>query len=464
MLKRTSFYVLMISVAFTLPAHAQVLTIKEAVQTALTNYPAIKAKASYVNASKASVKQSINDYLPDFNISFQQDYGTINGQSGPLYGYRGLSVASGGPALSHQNWNAAFGALYLANINWDFFSFGRAREKIKTAKTVQARDESDLVQEQFQHQVRVAAAYLNLLAAQRLTRSWQNNLQRAETLRSNVVTRAKNGLIAGVDSSQANAEVSSARISLTRAIDAAQEQANQLAQLMGVPAQDFELDTSFIIRVPVNANDTAQLQQHPLLKFYQNRIAVSDEQARYFHTFNYPTFSAFGIIQSRGSGFDFDYGQLNQNLSAYKGDYWSGVKPIRSNYLLGVGMVWNLTQPLRIKHQVASQKFVSKGLQDEYELVNQQLKARAVLADNKMKNALSNYAEAPVQVKAASDAYLQKSVLYKNGLTTIIDVTQALYIVNRAETDRDIANVNVWQALLLKAAAGGDFGLFINEF
>ena len=77
---------------------------------------------------------------------------------------------------------------------------------------------------------------------------------------------------------------------------------------------------------------------------------------------------------------------------------------------------------------------------------------------------MENYLEAPVQVKAASDAYLQKSVLYKNGLSNIVDITQALYTLNRAETDRDISFSNVWQALLLKAAASGDFGLFINEF
>ena len=59
---------------------------------------------------------------------------------------------------------------------------------------------------------------------------------------------------------------------------------------------------------------------------------------------------------------------------------------------------------------------------------------------------------------------LQKSVLYRNGLTNMVDVTQALYALNRAETDRAIAYNNVWQALLLKAAATGDFALFFNEF
>jgi hypothetical protein len=112
---------------------------------------------------------------------------------------------------------------------------------------------------------------------------------------------------------------------------------------------------------------------------------------------------------------------------------------------------------------VAAQEWTSKGLQNEYELASQQIKAQLALADQKIKYAIANYNEAPIQMKAASDAYLQKSVLYKNGLTNIVDVTQALYALNRAETDHDIANNNVWQALLLKAAATGDFNLFENE-
>ncbi len=46
------------------------------------------------------------------------------------------------------------------------------KEKIKTAETLAHRDERDWQQEQFRHEVKVAGAYLNLLAAQRLTKAW----------------------------------------------------------------------------------------------------------------------------------------------------------------------------------------------------------------------------------------------------------------------------------------------------
>jgi outer membrane protein TolC len=447
---------------FAFNAHGQkVLTMKEAIQTALNNYGTIKAKASQLNASKAYLKETKSEYLPDLNISAQQDYGTVNGTNGPLYGYRGGAVASSGPALNNQNWNAAFGSLYLSNVNWDFFSFGRSKEKIKVQQSVVNLNETDLVQEQFQHEVRVAGAYLNLLAAQRLVKSQQDNLRRSEELTCVVVARVKNGLNAGVDSSLANAEVSSAKIALTRQIDIAQEQANILSQYLGVPPQDFQLDSVFVTQSPksIEQPSAVKIEQHPLLKYYENRIGVSDEQAKYYKTFSYPTFSLFGVMQGRGSGFKADYAT---NLTDYSHSYGAGADPTRYNYLFGIGMIWNLTNPLRVHYQVQSQKFTSLQYKDEYDLINQRLSAQQQLAETKISNALKNYREAPIQVKAAGDAYLQKNTLYKNGLSNIVDLTTALFTLNRAETDRDIAYNNVWQALLYKSAATGDFNIFIK--
>ncbi|SKB77474.1 TolC family protein [Dyadobacter psychrophilus] len=455
-----SIFLLVNLLFISLGLNAQVLTLNNAVETALTNYASIKAKNNYLNASKATVQQSKKEYLPNFNLSAQQDYGTVNGQNGPLYGL-GLSVASSGLPLPKQNWNAAFGALYLTNVNWDFFAFGRARERINVSQSIVTRDESDLAQEQFQHSIRVAAAYLNLLAAQRLTQSWQNNLERANGLKNVVVTRAKNGLIPGVDSSLANAEVSNAKISITQARDFEQEQANTLARLMGVTDQQFVLDTMFITKMPRSLSDSVyKTESHPLLQYYANRIAVSNQQAKYFQTLGMPTFTAFGVFQGRGAGFSSSYAT---DQHAYTQNYFEGIKPVRANYLIGIGATWNMTGILRTRQQVLAQNFISNALKEEYNLADQQIKNQLLLSENKIRNATLNFQEAPVQVKSASDAYLQKSVLYKNGLSNIVDVTQSLYILTRAETNRDIALSNLWQALLLKAAAAGDFNIFMNQ-
>jgi len=441
-------------------AVSQVLSLQEALQTAVQNYGTIKARQNYLNSSRSNEKQTRREALPNLTVAAQHDYGTVNGQNGPLYGFGGFGVASSGLPLPAQNWNAGFGALYLANLSWDFFAFGRVRNRIAAAEAAVEREDADYQQELFQHQVRVAGAYLNLLAAQRLTQSQKNNLQRADTFRVVVTARAKNGLIAGVDSSLANAEFSNARILLTRAKDNEQEMSNRLALLMGVPYKDFATDTVFITRIPSILEAPVNEQaSHPTLNWYRKRIDVSDAQTKYLRKLSLPVFSMFSVYQTRGSGFGADYAQ---DQSSFTHNYWKGIDPVRSNYLVGIGVTWNLTNPLRVSQQVASQNFISAALRDEYDLADQQLKAQLALSQTKIENALANYREAPLQVKAASDAFQQRTVLYKNGLTTIVDVTQSLYTLNRAETDRDIAYNNVWQAFLLKAAASGDFQMFIN--
>ena len=464
-MKHTSPTIFFIFFLFTHSFFSQTraLSMKEALNLGLTNYGTIKAKTNYYHASKASVQQAQMDYLPNLVISAQQDYGTINGQNGPLYGFGGFGVASSGLPLATQNWNAAFGALYLANINWEFFSFGRSLARIQIAKAQAEREEKDLAQEQFQHQVKVAAAYLNLLAAQLITRSQQKNLERALVFKSQATARSKNGLSAGVDSSLAGAEVSGAKINLTKAKDLEQEQAMRLAVLLGITPTDFKLDSAFVSQLPAEIAATASVSEdlHPVLLYYKSRIKIATEQSKLFRRQYFPSLSLFGIIQERGSGFQAAY-TLDQ--TAYTRDYATGVRPTRGNYLIGAGLNWNLTTLARNSRQVKSQHFISEGLQNEYDLASQQIQAQVLLSDSKMKNALENYKEAPLQVKAATDAYNQKNALYRNGLATMVDVTQTLYALNRAETDRDIAYSNVWQALLLKAAASGDLNLFIKEF
>jgi len=280
-----------------------------------------------------------------------------------------------------------------------------------------------------------------------------------------VVARVKNGLNPGVDSSLANAEVSNARIALTNAQEVEQEQSSQLAQYLGIDPQNFLLDSTFVTKAPANiyVGTTVNPGEHPLLKYYRNRIGVSDEEAKYLSTFSYPTFTLFGLYQGRGSDFKAAYGS-NQSDYNFNSNYGAGADPTRYNYLFGVGVTWDITNPFRVHYQVQSQKFTSQQYQDEYDLESQTLRDQQALAQTKIMNAVKNFNEAPVEVKAANDAYIQKFALYKNGLANIVDFTQALYTLNRAEVDQDIASNNVWQALLYKSAATGDFGIFINNF
>ncbi len=441
----------------------QVLGIKEAIEEGVRNYQIIKAKSAYVKAYQSRLRESRSQYLPDLTLSAQQDYGTINGQFGVAYGFRGLSVASSGPILPKQTWNSAFGALYLANVSWDFFSFGRAKRRNNVAEKQLGASRADLAQEIFEQRVRIASAYLNLLAAQQLAAVGQSNLNRAQSNASVIRSRAASGLNAGVDSSVANAQVSAARILFTNAVEVVAEQTNALSVLLGRVQRVYSLDTGFVKKAPIIPDSLRNpvFDNHPLLQFYRSQVSLSTQQERYVNSQKWPTFSLFSIFQERASGFRSTYGY--GDLTAFSHGYGVGVDPQIGNYLIGVGLTWNITNVLRLGHESHAQHFFTEGAIQEYDLVSTQLENQYLLAQKRLVTAQSNLAEAPAEIKAAREAYVQKSVLYGNGLATIIDLTTSIFVLNQAETDLAIANNNIWQALLYHAAATGNFDEFYSQ-
>jgi outer membrane protein TolC len=441
-----------------------VLTLQKALNIALSQQQILKAKDNYAKASAQAITTAKRDGLPDFTLSAQQAFGTINGLNGLASGLPGVTTITAGPVATTQNWNTAFGAFYSSNIDWNIFSFGLQRAHVAEAKGIYDRDAADLEQEKFQQQVRVAGAYLNLLAAQRLRYSMDVNLSRVSQLRDVILVRTVNGLNAGVDSTIANAELSKARIAVTDAINYEQNQAANLAVQLGITNQSFSLDSTYISQLPARLpwQPVNGISNNPELKYMAARVQSSDLSAKFISKTSLPKVSLFGVLQDRGSGFGTGY---NPNIpGSYSQSYLDGINPVRGNYLIGVGVTWNLTDLGRVASRVKSQHYQSDGLTNEYHYLENNLSNQLKEGNKQLANALQKYREAPIQLKSAGDAYEQKKTLYGNGLTTIVDVTQTLYNLNRAETDKDLASTAVWQSLLYMAASSGNFNLFINQF
>jgi outer membrane protein TolC len=437
-------------------------TLSQAISTGLTNYQSIQAKRNYLNASKASVQNVKNQYLPDILASIQQAYGTANGQYGPIGPFAGgAGISSSGPVYLTQSWDAGFGGIYLINTNWEFISFGRFHSRVVAADKQVSLDSANLTQEKFIQSVKIAGAYLTLLITQRFVQNAQSNVERAGFVQQTVIARTKSGLNAGVDSSIANAELSAAKLVLIQAINNEQQTRNQLCQLINIEPLVLHLDTSFFSLTPTTYQTRFPVTDNPQARYFESRIEQSHSTEDLLRKSIYPGLSLLGTFQAKGSGFDTDYTPLND--ASYSKNYFDGINPSRYNYVFGLGIAWNLISPIKIKQQVKAQQFITAAYQNEYDLISTQLKDQLLFSDQQIENSISSIKEVPVEYKAASDAYLQKTVLYKNGLTNIVDVQQALYSLNRAETDMSVAYINVWQALLLKAAASGDFDLFIKQ-
>ena len=235
----------------------------------------------------------------------------------------------------------------------------------------------------------------------------------------------------------ANSDLSAAKLSLIQSINNEQQLRNQLCQLINIAPAVLILDTNYFANQPLDYNTNFAVANNPQVQFYKSRIDYSSTTEKYLQRSINPGLNLFGTFQGKGSGFDYNYTPL---LDAnYSKSYFDGINPSRYNYLVGVGIGWNILSPAKIKQQVKAQQFVTAAYQNEYDLISTQLHDQLLLSDQQIENSINSIKEVPVEYKAASDAYLQKTVLYKNGLTNIVDVQQALYNLNRAETDMSVS-------------------------
>jgi outer membrane protein TolC len=448
-----------------LPVAAQnpdkLLTMTDALQIASANYQ-IQSKVNYTRSSAEAVQAAKKVALPDFILAAQTAYGTLNGVNGLGSGLPGITIISASSNVS-QNMNASFGALYNVNINMNVFSFGLQRAFVAATRGQYEQDRADLRQTKFDVETSVIGLYLNLLTAQRLRMVMQDNVERISRLRDIILARTMNGLNPGVDSSIANAELSTARMSLTDAENFEQSQASQLSIEMGVKKPFYKLDTSFVTTLPktIPAQNDINPQLHPVLRYLYSRITNSDLIATYIQKTSLPRFSFFAVGQERGSGFG---GSFTSDPNDYSDNFFKGANPMRANYLLGIGVTWNITDLTRVKSKVLSQRFISAAYKDEYSQAEIKYSDQMHFADQQISNALTKFKEVPIQLKSAEDAYNQKKALYENGLTNIVDVTQTLYFLNQAEAASNVACSAVWQALLFKAVSAGDISMFLLQF
>mgnify|MGYP000849905015 CR=1 FL=1 len=447
--------------AMSFNSFAQTLKLEDALSRSVEQYDKIKSKQSIVSATKLNTTFQKQHYLPDVTLAAQQSYGTVNMLHGPMYAYGGMASASTSMPLAEQNWNAAFGSLYFANVNWNLFTFGRIKNEVKLGQSKEKTAIADFEQEIFQLQVKTSAAYLNLLASQRIQYVQEKNLERAQVFFEMTDSRAKSGLIPEVDASLAKAEVSNAKSLQIKSYDKVLEYSKQLAVFLGEDFKTYQLDSLYSTSIPKNilSPENSDVSKHPLLQLQQSKVDQSLQSESLVKTQRLPNLSAFGVLQGRGSGFESNYMQDN---SAFSGSYLKGVGIDRGNYLLGFTLSWNITNLSRFNSKVKEQQYFTQSLKQDYDLLHKELNAQSKLAQSQLTNAYENFEETKVQLSAAQLAYKQHTALYENGLTTLVDYTQALYSLNRAEIDYEIAQNNVWQALLLLASAQGDINILIQ--
>ncbi|MGL5682355.1 MAG: TolC family protein [Marinifilaceae bacterium] len=438
----------------------QSLSLPEALQIGVANYETVKSKKALKQAAADEYQESKMLYLPDMTISAQQYYGTANALHGPQYGF-GEGITSTGMPQMDQNWDAAFSSLYLTNFNWNVYAFGTRRNSVKLAKYKMKLAEANLDQEVFEHQVKIASAYLNLTAIVEIIKVQQENVYRAEELLSSVKALIQNGVRPHVELSTAQAELAGANIALLKAQDKKSEILKEVTLLLGVEYREFVPGDSLASQMPLfRLTDSAISPQHPALVTQNKLIDISNVQNKLVTSAALPKLNFVASAAGRASGFEYNYAQDNSNLSH---NYANSVGIQRGNYLLGVNLSWNITSLVKSRSQSSARHNITQSLDEQRNLTSRNLSESFRQATEKLNLARAQYTQVLKQTDASLQAYNQYHSLYKNGLVVIDDVVQAQYNLARAESDRAVIQVNIWQAFLMQVASKGDIDELVAQ-
>ncbi len=436
------------------PGQCAPLTLPQAVEMAVEQYPSVRASLEQVSAAAAGVNLARTGYLPRADFLGQVNRATRNNVFGLVLPQSVLPSVSG-PVLGTNGLTNVWGSAVGLLVSWEPFDFGLRKANVDTAESARRRAEMGVARTRLEVGAAAADAFLSILAAEETVRAAEAGLKRARALEQAVEAVTRAGLRPGADLERARAETALARTQLARAEQARAVTRTALAQLLGAAAAEISLAPGPLAEAPPAAVETAaKPAEHPAAR--EQNAAVEEARARQkaLERAWFPRFSLQAASYARGSGAATD---------GATGGAISGLGPNVQNWAVGLTVTFPaLEQPsLRARRQVETHRELAE--QARYDQVLRELNGRLEAARAALAGARRVAENTPAQLEAARATLDQAAARYKSGLGAIVEVAEAQRLVAQAEIDHSLARLGVWRAMLGVAAAQGDLQPFLKE-
>lgn len=432
----------------------QPLSLHKALEAMEQYHPSLQLKQSLIKAAEAYVKQLKDQRLPSLQLMEQFTGGTDNGLNGSYFPMGIVPSTSGGKRAANES-ELAMNNFLVSNLQWDFFNFGGYKANEAAASSLVETRKADLAQQDFYLRITATASYFSILKNQYLLKYSEDAAERLLGLQTAIKAYVVNGLKPGVDSSIANAELSKARLNILEAQKQLAIAKNELSLLTGIDTLLIRADT---VNAPLMTqwpalSFTDASANHPLVQYYESVYKNNQAFEKAIEKSNLPKLSLLSAAWLRSSSIDpYDKFHTFQDPSFSN----------RYNYMAGVAMTYNLFEGKKRTDKLAVQQSETNAALQNLTLQKEQLESAGRQADINVRAALQKLDEIPIQLKAAADAYAQKLALYNSGLANIVDVVNAYYVLNRAETDEVLAKDEYWKAVLQKAYTSNQFNQLLS--
>jgi len=429
------------------------LTLDQAVDFALANYPALRASMERALASKEGVSLSRTTYLPRTDLLWQSNRATRNNIFG-LYLPQSVVPPISGPVLPSTSDRGVWGSMAGVLLSWEPFDFGYRGANVDLAKAAQGRANAELSLTKLDVAGAVGDAFLRLAAAQQQVKAAEADVDRRQVLSTSVHVLVKEELRPGADASRADAELAAAKIQLIRAQGVERESEATFAELLGVSGTKVAInDDSLLSTSPTPYASQATLTNHPAAQVANSNLFETKAKEKVLSKSYYPRFNLQGSFSARGSG---------ANPDGTFGTGTDGMDLMRHNWAVGLTATFSVLDfpSFHFKKQIEQSN--EHAQQAEYEKTLQTLTAQAERAKAAYDSAVLISENTPVELEAARLGETQANARYQASLAPIVEVAEAQRLLLQAEIEDNLARLTVWRALLGEAVAQGDLQPFLE--
>jgi outer membrane protein TolC len=429
------------------------LTLDQAVDFALANYPAVRASMERALASKEGVSLSRTSYLPRTDLLWQSNRATRNNIFG-LYLPQTVVPPISGPVLSSTSDRGVWGSMAGALLSWEPFDFGYRGANVDVAKAAQGRANAELSLTKLDVAGAVGDAFLRLAAAQQQVKAAQADVDRRQVLSTSVHALVKEELRPGADASRADAELAAAKIQLIRSQQVERESEATFAEWLGISGNKVVINADSLLGAPPTPYASPSvLTDHPAAQVANSALFQTKAKEKVLSKTYYPRFNLQGSFSGRGSG---------ANTDGTFGTGTDGLDLMRHNWAVGLTATFSVLDfpSLHLKKQIEQSN--ERAQRADYDKTIQTLTAQAERAKAAYDSAVLISQNTPVELEAARLGETQATARYQAALAPIVEVAEAQRLLLQAETEDNIAQLTVWRAMLGEALAQGDLQRFLE--
>jgi outer membrane protein len=428
------------------------LTINDAIQSALKNYPAIRERRARAQAAEETVAVARTAYLPRLDMLWQENRATTNNVFGLLLP-QSIIPSISGPALGTKSYDSVWGSAAGVLLSWEAVDFGQRKASVDVARAQTSAAKAQTALTELDVASAAADAFLTVLAADEAVRAARANVDRLQVFANAVRTLTQNQLRPGADQSRAEAELAVARNQLSQAVQTADLARASLADAIGAPGSSPQLVAGPLMILPDVTAGPIDVKSHPAAKADEARVESVRAVERGLDRAYYPTIALQSAFFGRGTGADVPGLPSSGN----------GVWPNVPNWAIGAQVKFpafdlftiNARKRVEAQNELAETARYDQTIQS---LTTQERKAQALL-----KAATEIARNTPVEREAATAGESQARARYQSGLANVTEVAEAQRLLAQAEADDAVARLGVWRALLAAAQARGDLTSFLDK-